>query len=333
MGRIFYSFYEQVAEPAAQFGRMSPAPVIHILLATYQGERYLAEQLDSIARQSYSHWTLTVSDDGSTDGTLQLVRAFQARVHQAVGVVSGPCLGATRNFLHLVRQKADAVPADLFAYCDQDDVWLPEKLARAVVHFGTTELATGTPYLYCSRTAFVDENREPLGLSRIPGRALSFGNALVENIASGNTMVFNQPLLKILLHIRPENAVWHDWSTYQAATACGGLVHFDGEVSLEYRQHRMNVFGARSGIHAKLSRVRYVLDGKYRAWGDVTERAMGDLAAHLPEASRQTLRRYVRARHEPSRFRRTLLIANSGVTRQSVRDQFALLVSFFFDLA
>ena len=302
-------------------------------MATYQGERYVAEQLNSIACQSFSDWTLTVSDDGSTDGTLQLVTAFQARVRQSVRIVSGPRLGATKNFLQLVLQKADAAPTDLFSFCDQDDVWLPDKLARAVAHFDKTAPTIETPYLYCSRTAFVDAHLESIGLSRIPRQPPSFANALVENIASGNTMVFNGALRKFLNLVGPHHSVWHDWTTYQVACGCGGVVAYDAQPCIRYRQHRLNVFGARSGLTSVLVRLKYVLSGEYRRWGDLTELAMAELKPHLTLESQAMLDIYRSARRERSGFTAALRMSRAGIVRQSRTDQLVLSASLCLKLA
>ncbi|WP_156118056.1 glycosyltransferase [Paracoccus sp. PAMC 22219] len=101
-----------------------------ILMATWQGAPHLGTQLDSIAAQTHADWSLVVSDDGSTDRTRQIVERFAAdRPTGQVRLVDGPRAGATRNFLSLL----DHVPPDaLAAFCDQDDQWLPHKLARAV---------------------------------------------------------------------------------------------------------------------------------------------------------------------------------------------------------
>ena len=105
-------------------------PQIAILLASYQGARHIAAQLDSLAAQDYRHWRLVVSDDGSTDDTIGIVRGFAAaHPGHEVTIVDGPGEGATRNFLSLI---AAVRPGEALAYCDQDDVWLPDRLSRGV---------------------------------------------------------------------------------------------------------------------------------------------------------------------------------------------------------
>jgi len=173
---------------------MHPQPTVHILLATYNGARYLTEQLQSITRQTHSAWTLTVSDDGSTDDTLAIVQRFAAQVDQPVTVLQGPRQGSsTSNFSHLLGNAPTGNSQDLYAFCDQDDVWHDSKLERAVQFHALHP--SQCVRLYCGRTQFVNERLQPIGLSPSIKRPPSFGNALVQNIASGNTMVFSQEVL------------------------------------------------------------------------------------------------------------------------------------------
>ena len=105
-----------------------------MLLATYQGEAFLKQQLDSLTGQSYTNWHLHISDDASTDSTLQIIAEFIKGTSQVVTVYDGPCKGVTYNFFHLINTVASH-PTNLYAFCDQDDVWLPEKLRDAVAIF------------------------------------------------------------------------------------------------------------------------------------------------------------------------------------------------------
>lgn len=260
---------------------------VHILLATYNGGRFLAEQLNSIARQTHTDWTLTVSDDGSTDNTLDIVAQFTAQVSQQVTVLTGPRQGSsTRNFFHLIQHAQAKEPTDLFAYCDQDDVWLEDKLTRAVAwHLNNRG---NSVRLYCGRTQFVDEHLKPIGLSPGINRAPSFGNALVQNIASGNTMVMNHPVLLALKQVQPKHSVWHDWTTYLVVTAIDGIVWFDDAPILLYRQHARNVIGSNNGFSAQIRRLVPLFQGRFKQWTDDNMKALYDLRK-LTTASARTL--------------------------------------------
>lgn len=126
---------------------MTAPPPVAILLATFQGARFLEAQLQSLAAQSYRNWRLVVSDDGSTDETLAILRRFARQVpaHE-VTILAGPGLGATQNFLHLV---GSVRPGEALAFCDQDDVWLPDRLALGIAAISATgdagEVEIGRP--------------------------------------------------------------------------------------------------------------------------------------------------------------------------------------------
>lgn len=303
-------------------------PTVHILLATYQGQEYLDEQLASIALQSHTRWTLTISDDGSTDNTLEIARGFAQRSPQPVTIIHGPRRGSTHNFLHLVRSVAPENAADLYAFCDQDDVWLPEKLTAAVQHW-LSHGAEEKPYLYCGRIQITDAELRPIGLSSTPSRPLTFGNALTQNIANGNTMVFNCQLLSFLRKVRPEHAVWHDWSAYQVATGCDGVIHYDHTPYVRYRQHSANVIGSRRAL---FDRLRSILGGRYRRWGDCTELAMQDIAQELSPQACRILECYKQARHASGPLCRLRGALAADLTRQSRVEQAAFLAGIALGL-
>lgn len=307
-------------------------PTVHILLATYQGAEYLQEQLESIACQTHKNWTLTVSDDGSTDGTLGIIRNFADRMDQLVTLLRGPGKGATANFFHLINAVNADTPDDLFSFCDQDDVWLPEKLSRAVYYHVHQEAPSCQPLMYCGRTQLVDASLSPQGLSKVPRRPLGFGNALLQNVASGNTMVLNTSLLRLLKQIDPAHSVWHDWSAYQAATGCGGVVHYDPMPCLLYRQHHANVIGATEGFLARLKRLRLILHGRYKQWGDQTEAAMADIGHHLSPAAMKQLEVFRQMRRCPDGLQRLRAGWSSGLWRQSPSGQAGLLVGLYLGL-
>jgi glycosyltransferase involved in cell wall biosynthesis len=298
--------------------RSGRVPTVHVLLATFRGERYLDEQLASIAAQTHTAWSLLISDDGSNDRTLEICHAFAARHpgHQ-VRVEAGPRKHSTANFLHLVRTVDGFDEADLFAFCDQDDVWLPEKLARAVAAIQAAPLQEQQAALYGARTRLVDHRLTPIGISRLPVRPLGFGNALLQNVASGNTMVFNAALLRLLRCVDPANAVLHDWTAYQAVTGCGGWMFFDPAPCLLYRQHDHNLIGSQGRSWDKVQRMGMLFKGQYRAWGDLTEAAMKDLKDHLTPEALRLLRNFQHMRRQPHFAARLRAGAGSGLWRQT----------------
>ncbi len=300
-------------------------PTVHILLTTYNGGRFISEQLASIERQSYGHWALTVSDDGSTDDTLTLINAFAQRVSQPVTVMQGPRKGSTWNFCHLITQAPEGQAEDLFAFCDQDDVWLDDKLQRAVQwhsqHDGTSAR------LYCGRTQFVNERLQPIGLSPGIRRPPSFGNALVQNIASGNTMVFSQAVLLAQKKVQPQHSVWHDWTTYLVTAAIGGLVWFDNEPCLLYRQHTGNVVGANNSMKLVIEAFSASMRGRYLRRIKAQWAACNDIHHMMASASHFTLLNFTSILNTTSALARLFLWGRSTIRRQTFSSNLALALA------
>ncbi len=220
----------------------APAADVTILLSTFNGVRHLAGQLDSIAGQTRTGWRLLWRDDGSSDGTPDAIERFASllptgRVVRSSG--SGVHLGVFDRFLALLGEATDT-PA--VALADQDDVWLPEKMARALDALAAVD--PGKPALYCSGLTVVDEDLRPIGMSVPLRHAPGFPGALLQNIASGCTMVLNQAAVRAVLKAaRPYHGL-HDWWIYLLVTAIGGEVLFDPAPSMLYRQHGANAIGA-----------------------------------------------------------------------------------------
>lgn len=235
-------------------------PSVVILLSAYNGDRFLAEQLDSLLRQDYAAVQIRVRDDGSTDRTAAILREYADR-DPRLRYCSGPNLGVVGSFFELLRDHVGE--AEWIAFCDQDDVWAPDKISRAIGRL-TRESDGHLPLLYFSRLTLVDDDLRPLGLTRPLTRPPSFGNALTQNIAAGCTMVINAPARRLLVDAMPDlrAVVMHDWWVYLVVSALGRLV-YDPESRIYYRQHGANFFGARSGIALwwqRLGRVLRVVD-------------------------------------------------------------------------
>ncbi len=225
------------------FPRIRP-PSVAILLSMYNGEAFLAPQLRSFLGQTHHDWVLYWRDDGSTDGSVRLVSEFADEVGDArcVFTAGGGCRQITRSFLALLRE-ARAGTAAYYAFSDQDDVWLPDKLARGVAALET--VPEGQPALYCAQRIVVDAEMwrtgEPGPLRRPPG----FPAALTQNIAPGCTMMLNRAAADLVLASDPPDAVWHDWWCYVIVAAAGGRILADPIATVLYRQHANNHVGER----------------------------------------------------------------------------------------
>ncbi|WP_256586242.1 glycosyltransferase family 2 protein [Pseudomonas sp. Irchel s3f10] len=300
---------------------------VAILLCTYQGERYLAEQIDSIISQTYDNWVIYASDDGSQDRTLEILRSFQKKLGtERLFIFSGPQQGYANNFVSLVKNQN--IVADYYAFCDQDDIWSADKLCVAIqwLKRNTTDI----PSLYCGRTALVNESGVKIGHSPLFKYPPSFKNALVQSLAGGNTMVFNHALKKIASVTVNSEIISHDWWFYILATACGGQVFYDFESHVSYRQHSDNVIGANAGVISGLSRLKKMLGGRLLEWNRRNLKAVELLKGRMPPANLIVLENFERARCSPL-LRRCVFLMRSGVYRQTLKGNLALWIAVFLN--
>lgn len=213
---------------------------VQVLLSTHDGARWLEPLLASVLGQRGVDVGLLVRDDGSRDATPAILRARAA--DPRVSVVRGGNLGVPWTYFELL-ERSDAAAA-LLAFCDQDDVWLPHKLRRAADELGRLDPAI--PALYCGRQILTGPALDRLGLSPLPRRGPSFANALVENVATGCTVVLNRAAReRIVAAGRPACTVMHDWWAYLVVAALGRVV-YDPEPGVLYRQHGGNVVGTQA---------------------------------------------------------------------------------------
>lgn len=262
---------------------------VAILMGTCDGEEYFAPQLDSIIAQAHSCWKLWVSDDSVSDSMLCILDAYGDRLKERLDVRVGPRRGFVTNFLSLVISKE--VVGRYFAFADQDDVWDADKLARAVEWLDAQP--DGEPALYCTRVRLVDEAGCNIGLSPFFGRPPSFRNALVQSLAGGNTMVFNEATRRLLVKAGADiDVVVHDWWIYLVVTGCGGNVQYDGRPSVSYRQHACNQIGGRHGLSGVMSRIRGVREQRMRGWIDLNLAALERLRDELTPEAREILERF-----------------------------------------
>lgn len=260
---------------------------VAILLGLYDGADSLQAQLDSFTAQSHLDWSLIVSDDGSTDCGPDIVRTFAARHADRVRLVGGPRRGFAQNFLSLALQAGSN--ASYAAFSDQDDVWLPGKLTRALALLDRTP--AGRPAIYAGRTVICDAFMKPLRRSPCWTLPAGFRNALVQSIAGGNTMVLNRAALDLVQKTarHAKGVVAHDWWIYQIVTGAGGDIVYDADPQVLYRQHGKNQIGANDTLSARIVRFRQIMAGRFRSWNSANIAAL-ERASHLltPEA-RETL--------------------------------------------
>jgi glycosyltransferase involved in cell wall biosynthesis len=305
-------------------------PLVTILLATRNGAAFLEEQLASLLSQTHKNWRLRVSDDGSCDTTLRILETFQDKIGvDRLTICQGPNRGATANFLSLL--EGTGTQDGCLAFCDQDDVWLSEKLERAVSQIAG---APG-PVLYACRAVIADSGLAGDQISALPMRALGLDHALAENVISGNAMVLDAKAAAMLrvalagcLDREILEAGYHDWWVYQVIAASGGRVVVDAVPGLRYRQHDGNVVGSGHARGRWRSRVARALGGSYgRA---LRVQALGLLATQgVDRAAWQKAAALLHLRDVPI-WRRPLLMKWLGIYRQKRGEDLALKLLMLF---
>jgi glycosyltransferase involved in cell wall biosynthesis len=311
-------------------------PLVAILMCTFNGEQFLHEQLASIATQTHPNWVLWVSDDGSSDSTLDILRRTQhSWGAERLTIVQGPCKGFARNFLSLACNPQ--IEAEYYAFSDQDDVWLPRKLTRAVEWFFEQKQSqaqhqtNNIALLYGSRTSLIDESGHPIGISKLIPNELSFSNALVQNVAGGNTMVFNYALVKTLRDAGAElDIVSHDWWLYIVATATGGKVLFDQEPHILYRQHKGNLVGSNLGFTSRFKCLQQLFSSRFADWIQQNHRCFKKLEAHMTIDSIQRAQ-ILASVHQVWLYKRLCYFIQSGTRRQSVTGNIELSAAVVSD--
>jgi glycosyltransferase involved in cell wall biosynthesis len=298
---------------------------VAILMCTYNGEPFLKEQLDSLIAQDISDWHLWVSDDGSKDKTWAILESYQSKMNGRLSIIKGPKKGFARNFLSLICMKD--IKAEYYAYSDQDDIWHSDKLSAALQWLET--IPKGTPALYGARSMWINEAGQELGLSNLFIGPFSFKNALVQNVAAGNTMVFNQAACNLIREAGNDiDVIFHDWWTYIVVSGCGGEIFIDKAPRLDYRQHDNNVIGCNNGFHAKVIRLKRLLSGHMRYWNTRHVVALQKIIHRLTSENRYILDLFANAR-EDSLLPRLIGIKRSGIYRQTALGNIAIIIAAF----
>lgn len=295
-------------------------PKAQIVLSTYNGELYLKELLDSLLMQDYPNVQILIRDDGSKDSTLSIISAYEDLPN--IEVQYGDHIGVVNSFLSLSQSVAD--DTEYVAFCDQDDVWMKDKLSRAVSKLEET-IPRQTPGMYCGRYVIVDEALQVRGYSQLPKRGPSLENALVQNIAAGCTTVINKAARYHILKELPCKVRMHDWWCYQVVSALGEVV-YDPEPAILYRQHSSNTIGHKlDPLNKWISRLgRFIERGRLPLVTDQAVELMRIFGDDLTKDKRYLLGEFINGR---DRFFARIKYAMQGrVYRQSILDDIILRI-------
>ena len=290
---------------------------IIILLSTYNGHKYVSEQIESILHQDIIaddryDVRLLVRDDGSSDNTLEIVSGYSSDID--ISIIRGSNVGPSRSFWELIKIAPDA---DYYAFCDQDDVWFPDKLSRAIKHL--EECDNSISQLYCSAVQWTDKDLKPIHVTKRKKHYTDFAHALVYSLSQGCTFVFNYTAVQLArkYDFDREYNEYHDWLMHKIVAMMGN-VFFDEKPTMYYRQHGNNVIGAKNegilGIPGRIRRFLSSSEGVRSKTAESLYSVYNDYLMNNPEEER-----YVRmlANYKNSRYERWQFIREKAFRRDN----------------
>jgi glycosyltransferase involved in cell wall biosynthesis len=297
-----------------------------ICLATFNGAKFLDKQLASLLDQTHTDWSLLISDDGSTDATKTIISKFiKNNPDKKISLLHSDKEGFVKNFLSLICH--NMATGEYFAFVDQDDIWLPEKLEVALRQLN--QLKGNGPKLYGGRTVIIDADDNKINQSPLFKRTPSFQNALVQSIAGGNTLVFNHATKQVLKSIGSDvNVISHDWWAYIVVSGIGGAVIYDPVPQVLYRDHDMNMVGSNQGIAAQFTRLRAVMAGQYLLWNDMHIKELQKITKLLQPANRNVLDQFIQYRSSKG-IQAIKKARKIGLYRQSALGTISLYLASF----
>lgn len=231
---------------------------VEILLATYNGAKFIREQLESIVLQDYENWVVRACDDASSDDTYNILMEYQTKYPNKFVVERNEkgTGSAKNNFMNLIKGSN----SDYIMCCDQDDVWLPNKISLTIQKMKETE-ENDLPVLVHTDLKVVDQELNVLSESFFAysqlNKDFNYRDALIQNSVTGCTLMMNRPLISLMRKVTDvESILMHDWLAALLATAVGKVAFVDCPTML-YRQHSVNSVGAKPyGLSLFVSKVK-----------------------------------------------------------------------------
>lgn len=300
---------------------------IACILAFYNGSQYFQEQIDSIKKQNLRGIDLTVfiSDDNSPylnfhncnfnfynqNNCLFMYRKLNKNI------------GYSSNFMYSL--KSIKKEYDFYCFSDQDDIWYKNKVLDSLKFM--RKYSQKKLLLYCARTDYYNENcTKKFGSSPIFKRKPSFKNSLVQNIASGNTLIFNNSAKNVIVESVNKSIVsHHDWWCYQIISGAGGEILYDKNSCLKYRQHELNLIGSNNKFFDFIKRFVLSLKGENKKINNINFKAMSQNINLLTKENKQIFSQFLKYRNA-SIFKRVLIVFKLRLYRQTLLSNISLIL-------
>lgn len=259
---------------------------VNVLISTYNGEKYIEEQIDSVLKQTYDNIKIFIRDDGSKDGTLSILRRYQSE--NKIILIEGENIGYGRSFMRLLKQTKEG---DFWAFCDQDDVWDEKKIQNAIEKI--TTLPMDKPAMYFHNFSVTNEKLEQQYIYRnqIPGYA--FPMAITECLHLGFATVINKNLRKKMLRVDVDKLTTHDWWAELLVMEFGN-VYVDDYIGAKHR--RLDVSVSSDNLSTRLKWLIRALKGNAEI-SNITSLFLAEFGTEMQEKDRKILQWFVGDRY------------------------------------
>lgn len=293
-----------------------------VLMSTYNGEKYLEEQLDTILSQLNVVLDLMIRDDGSTDNTLDIIKSYQA-IYSNIYLIKGENVGCVQSYMLLLKEAVLINPYDFYAFADQDDYWLNTKLFVGVMKLKCVDVEK--PSLYFTQTQLVDDKLVQMSTPKL-NLQCSFAESLMVYGVTGCTVIFNHLLLRLLTFTNYSYISMHDTLSYQVCLAMGGEVVFDEQAYILYRQHSNNVLGGINTFRTRWKRrLSQFLSNNRNVRSKSAESIYQSLYCYLPEENKKLLFQVFDYKH--NFYKRISIVFNGKFKTTSILNSISFRLS------
>lgn len=303
---------------------------IAIILGFYNGKTYIFEQLESIVNQSKKGLNVFIFCDHCNEKLTKSELNLHNKKFTNISIIERASnFGFAKNFLQGLKDVG--TDYDYYAFSDQDDIWENNKIEEALKEISKFNFSK--PVLYCSRTAYFSNNcSKEIGSSRHFKKGANFKNALIQNIAGGNTIVMNKEARNLVVSsLKCREFVSHDWWCYQLISAAGGEIIYSSKKSLKYRQHDENLIGSNKNFKEKFIRLKKFFSGSFKIWVDINIDNLKVNKKLITESNMIILKTFIKARESKNIFKKLALYLKSGVYRQTFEENIIFLIGLILD--
>ena len=302
---------------------------IAVILAYFNGENYIKQQVKSILDQTIKKTDLYISDDNSlkklkkSDLSLDNKNANRIQIYNR-----SKNYNYSKNFLLTLFEIPNNY--NFYSFSDQDDIWFENKLEKAIDKI--KEYSKETPVLYCGRSLIEYQGKKHTKkLSTLHSKKPSFANSLVQNICGGNTIVMNKAARNLVINsFSLEEVISHDWWIYQVLTSCGGIIIYDPKPYLIYRQHSNNLVSTNNNWKGRLKRIMGLFNGDYRYWNGLNIKALEKNSHLITKENKEILTFFIKSR-KGNLFKRLYYLKLSKVHRQNLLGNIGLILGSIFN--